>query len=308
MGAPPPLPAALSGERRVLDGRAGPLSYYTAAPETDAGAPPLLLVHSINAAASAHEVRPLYEHYRRRRPVYAPDLPGYGFSERSERLYTPRLMTDAVHDMIDEIRRRRGDAALDGLAVSLSCEYLARAAVERPRAFRSPALVSPTGFNRSAPLHGPPESTRGRPWLRRLFGLPGFGRALFYLLTSPPSVRFFLEKTWGSKRIDETMFEFCCRTTRQPGARHAPFCFLSGYLFSADITRVYESLDRPVWVSHGVRGDFTDYRWKQEIEPRPNWHVQVFQTGALPYFEVPDEFLAGYEVFLSGGRRPAQGT
>ena len=33
------------------------------------------------------------------RTVYAIDLPGYGTSERSDRLYTPRLMTDAILDL-----------------------------------------------------------------------------------------------------------------------------------------------------------------------------------------------------------------
>ena len=44
-------------------------------PRTDTR--PLLLLHSINASASAYEVKPLFEHYRQQRPVYAPDLPGF---------------------------------------------------------------------------------------------------------------------------------------------------------------------------------------------------------------------------------------
>jgi pimeloyl-ACP methyl ester carboxylesterase len=81
------MPPALSGTRREMDaGPAGHLSWYqagTTAPE--ASTPPLLLLHSVNAAASAYEVKPLYEHYARARPVYALDLPGFGFSPRSDR-------------------------------------------------------------------------------------------------------------------------------------------------------------------------------------------------------------------------------
>ena len=36
--------------------------------------------------------------------------------------------------------------------------------------------------------------------------------------------------------------------------------FIAGCLFSRDIQTVYERLTPPVWLSHGVRGDFTDYR------------------------------------------------
>ena len=83
------------------------------------GGAPLLLLHSINASASAAEVRPLHEHYRATRTVFLIDLPGYGFSERSDRDYTPRLMTDALHAMVGQIWSRCGPVPVDALAVSL---------------------------------------------------------------------------------------------------------------------------------------------------------------------------------------------
>ncbi len=41
----------------------------------------------------------MFELMSQHRTVYAIDLPGYGTSERSDRLYTPRLMTDAILDL-----------------------------------------------------------------------------------------------------------------------------------------------------------------------------------------------------------------
>ena len=103
-------------------------------------------------------------------------------------------------------------------------------------------------------------------------------------------IRYFLNKTWGSRAIDETMYEYAVWTTRQPGAEHAPLCFLSAQMFSADITTVYDRLRLPVWMSHGVRGDFVDYRGKERFAGRGNWHFTVFDSGALPYFEHPQAF------------------
>lgn len=70
------LPEALDAPRREvrLPG-VGLVSYYSAGPESAA---PLLLVHSINAAPSAFEMRPLFEHYRAARPVYARTFRGSG--------------------------------------------------------------------------------------------------------------------------------------------------------------------------------------------------------------------------------------
>jgi hypothetical protein len=289
------LPAAVSGERFEFESRAGGLSVYVAGQ----GAP-LLLVHSVNAAASAAEVRPLHEHYRATRTVFSVDLPGYGFSERSDRNYTPRLMTDALHATIVQIRTRCGNAPIDALACSLSCEFLARAVVEAPAAFRSLALVSPTGFRGGRELRGAPGSTRAMPWLYRALRGPGWGRALFRGLTRPGVIRYFLERTWGASAIDETLWRYDVLTTRVPGAEHAPLHFLSGGLFSADIQSVYEKLALPIWMSHGVRGDFTDYGSKSIVADRPNWTFTVFPTGALPYFEVTGDFLAAYDAFLHG--------
>ena len=289
------LPPALSGDRRDLIGRSGRLSYYAAT--GGRSLPPLLLLHSINAAGSAYEVRPLYERYRTDRPVYALELPGFGFSERSARRYTPRLMTDAVHDMIAEIQRREGGGAIDALALSLSCEFLARTAIEEPAAFRTIALVSPTGFDRRGPYREAPGRTRGMPWLYT--SLNAGGNFLYGLLTTRVSIGHFLKKTWGSDRFDRGLQDYDYRTTHQPGARHAPYDFVSGFLFSKDITRVYEQVAMPVWMAHGVRGDFTDYSNKAIVQHRPNWDVDVFKTGALPHFEELEEVVRAYDKFLS---------
>ncbi len=291
---PPALPHALSGERFEFDSIAGRLSCYV-----DGSGPPLMLVHTVNAAASAAEVRPLHEYYRRTRTVFSIDLPGYGFSDRSDRAYTPRLMTDALHALVTQIQQRCGPAPIDALAASLSCEFLARAAVEAPQHFRRLALVSPTGFNGRGSRRKPAGETLYFPRLHRFLTGPGWGGSIFRGLTRPGVIRYFLKRTWGGPNIDEKLWSYDVITTRQPGAEHAPLCFLSAAMFSADIHNVYEALTHPVWMSHGVRGDFTDYRSKTIVASKPNWTFTVFQTGALPYFEVPDEFNATLDLFLA---------
>jgi pimeloyl-ACP methyl ester carboxylesterase len=292
------LPHAVSGERFEFASDAGRLSAYVAGE-----GPPMLLIHSINASASAAEMRPLHEHYRQTRTVLSVDLPGYGFSDRSDRAYTPRLMTDAVHAAAGQLRLRCGAQPIDALALSLSCEYLARAAVEAPDRFRSVALVSPTGFSGSRSWRGATGSTRGKPWLYKALRGPGtgWGASLFRTLTRPGVIRYFLERTWGSKAIDEGLYDYDVLTARMPGAEHAPLHFLSANLFSADIHSIYCSLALPVWMSHGVRGDFTDYRNKVIVDGRGNWRIDVFPTGALPHFEVTQDFCAAYDGFLAVG-------
>jgi pimeloyl-ACP methyl ester carboxylesterase len=289
------LPPAIPAERREIEGRSGRLAYYVAG-----RGPPLLLVHSINAAGSAREVRPAFEHAMHSRRVYAPDLPGYGFSDRSPRRYDVALFCDAIRDMLRVIAGEHGRQPVDALGLSLSAEFLARVAADEPSRFRSLTLVTPTGFRRGSDrMRAPAGTSREVPGLHATLTFPLWRGALFGALVSRASIRYFLERTFGSKAVDDDLVDYAWRTTHQPGAQHAPYAFLSGRLFSADIRSVYERLELPVWLAHGTRGDFSDFSAADWLRARPNWTVQPFETGALVYFELPAQFFERWDAFLS---------
>ena len=300
----PALPPALPADSFDLSTAAGRIRVYRAQPQgaadpaRDAKAgPPLLLIHSVNAAASAAEVAPLFAHYRQDRVVYALDLPGYGLSDRSDRDYTPRLMTAAVAAVIALMRQREQVDAVDVLAVSLGCEFAARAQTEAPASIRCLALVSPTGLRANQRRDGPDGATLGVPWLHRFFTRPRWTEGIFRTLTRPGVIRYFLRRTWGSRAIDEDLWRYAVITTQQPGARHAPFRFVSAYLFSRDIHTVFRAVSCPVWVSMATRGDFTDYRGRTFLQKQPNWEFHAVPGGALPYFEPGSDFVALLDRF-----------
>ena len=276
----------MSALRRDIESPAGRISLYSAGPQVPTrGLPPLLLVHSVNAAASAAEVAPLFAHYAQQRAVYALELPGFGFSERSARAYTPRLMTDALHAALAVIQSEHGGEAADVLALSLSSEFAVRAKDEAPHTIRRLALVSPTGFSGNKRRYGPAGGTLGLPWLYRLLSLDFWRQGIFNALTKPPVIRYFLKRTWGSEHIDETLWRYCVLSARQPGAANAPLYFVSAFLFSTDINQLYERLEGPVWVSMATRGDFTDYRGRHTVEGKTNWQFCAIEGGALSFFE-----------------------
>ncbi|MEI6547604.1 MAG: alpha/beta fold hydrolase, partial [Burkholderiales bacterium] len=153
------LPSPLAATQPEISGTAGRLALY----EAGSGSP-VLLIHSINAAASADEVRPLFERLSVTHRVFAIDLPGYGRSQRGDRHYDIALFTAAIDDALDAIGQCCGDAPVDLLAVSLSGEFAARAAVRRPHRIRTLTLVTPTGLDRrSAALDGAPGQSREVP-------------------------------------------------------------------------------------------------------------------------------------------------
>ena len=306
----PPLPPALSlplafaAERRDLATPSGSLSLYRAGPDEAGGGadsspalPPLLLLHSVNASASAAEVAPLLAHYRQHRVVYALELPGFGFSDRSDRPYTVRLMTDALQLALTAIQAESGGVAADVLAVSLSCEFAARASCETPQLIRRLAMVSPTGFSGKKRRYGPAGSVIGPLWLLRLLRWPRWSEGVFRTLTRPAVIRYFLVRTWGSDAIDEALWRYDMLTTRQPGARFAPLYFVAAQLFSADVNSLYEAMTGQVWVSMATRGDFTDYQGRTTVAKRSNWQFHAIEGGALPYFEDLPAFTRRLDPF-----------
>jgi hypothetical protein len=47
-----------------------------------------------------------------------------------------------------------------------------------------------------------------------------------------------------------------------------------------------------------TKGDFADFSEAGWARARPGWTVETFDTGALPHFERPQEFIARYRAFL----------
>jgi pimeloyl-ACP methyl ester carboxylesterase len=297
----PRLPPALDAPRFETTGKAGRLSYYMAGD----GAP-MLLIHSINAAGSAYEIRPIFENMAKTHCVYAVDLPGFGFSDRSDRSYTPQLMTDAISDMLTVIAERHGATPVDALALSLSSEFLARAALEHPNRFRTLAFVTPTGFSERSGHFGRKRKTREVPGLFAILNFPLWSDALFAGLTSRKIIGFFLRKTFGSEDYDRELAEYAYLTTHQPNAKNAPYAFVSGKLFSTDAPDLYSRLTLPVWMTTANKGDFAHFGDTSWAKAQPNWTVQDFNTGALPQFECPVSFCEHYGGFLQNAGAAAE--
>ena len=132
-----------------------------------------------------------------------------------------------------------------------------------------------------------------------MLNAPLWGEPLFDLLVSRPSMRFFLEKTWGSKDIDEGLLAYDYASAHRPGARHAPFSFLSGALFPDAPGRFYEALTLPVWMIHGGARRFCRLPPCRPCRRRPNWTVDVLPTGAFPHFEDLAAVTRHYDAFLA---------
>jgi pimeloyl-ACP methyl ester carboxylesterase len=279
------LPPAIDADQeRFVGENTRFLSYYVDRKGTGR---PLVLIHSINAAGSAYEMRPLFEQYRGKRPVYALDLPGFGFSERADREYTPTLYKEAILDLL---RMKVGEPA-DVVALSLGSEFAAMAALEQPDLFHTLTLISPTGFSERS---GPPKNDGLLAFLRN----PLWSQAVFDLLVTKGSIQYFLQMSFAGV-VDPGLAAYDYLTTHQPGARHAPLHFVSGQLFTPTVrVEVYEKLTLPVLVIHDRDGFVRFDHLPATLRACPNWQAKlIVPTKGLPQFEKLTETTAALDEF-----------
>ncbi len=288
-----PLSDAIPAERRMFEAeQAGQLSYYV---DDRTSGRPLVLIHSVNAAASAYEMRPLFQHYRQERPVYALDLPGYGLSERSNRVYTPQLFRDAILALL---KSEVGEPA-DVVALSLGSEFATASTLARPEAVRSLTLISPTGFD------GGRDGTSTAPETgisaHDLLSFPLWRRPLFDLIATRTSIRYFLSRSFVGP-VPDDFVDYAYTSAHQPGAEHAPLYFLSGKLFTPNVrSQLYDKIKQPTLVLYDRDPYVAFDQLPAFVESRPPWQAErIAPSRGLPHFEQLDRVTDALDAFWQG--------
>lgn len=237
----PPLPAAVDADRGVVSTvDAGEVNYYV---DGSGSGRPLVLVHGVHAAASTFELRQLFQEFRGERPVYAVDLPGFGFSQRGGMQYTAQTYVRAIEHVLRHVANERPGQRADVVALSLSAEYAAAVAADLPDLIHSLVLISPTGFDQSKPH----DRSEGAPaWLKAI--AKNVGAPFYDLLVTKPSLKYYLRKSFVGA-VDSDLFEYAYATSHQPGAQHAPLSFVAGELFpKGDPLQVYAKVSAPALI------------------------------------------------------------
>ncbi len=244
----------------------------------DPANPDLLLLHGTSAAASNHEYYRVADRLAEEYHVIAPDLPGYGHSDRPPLLYSASLYEAFVEDVIIDLT----DNPIV-VASSLTSSYAAVAA-------------SKTDISRLI-LICPTDSSMGdrQVWRRALLRSPVVGTGLYNLLASKGSIRYFNldHGYYDPENLSDEVLEYEWVTAHQPGARFAPASFVSGFLNSE--TTLEESLsavDMPVTFVWGRDAETTPLADGRTLAERVDAGLVVFNRAKLlPHVEHPEQFV-----------------
>ncbi|HYH79801.1 MAG TPA: alpha/beta fold hydrolase [Longimicrobium sp.] len=264
---------------------------------------PIVLLHSINAVASAHEMRPLARAFLRDRdrPVYALEWLGFGHSDRPEIEYTPDVLEDQLEHWLERVIRPAGGADVIGL--SLGATYAAEVARRRPDLVRSLVAIEPSGL-------GDEPAEIGRGWARLLFTLPGVQRAFYERLTTPEALSKFARQHLFTPDfgVPDEYVNFAVETARVEGAAHPLDDFLSGRMAPDEALETFRRLRQPLLVIHGTVQNrrMENYTSLPELDERPNVKVVALPTGSMPHWEHAREVVQRIRDFhdsLEGQRR-----
>jgi len=292
-----PLEPALNAEgRSVVSNTGGTLNVYV---DQSATGRPLLLIHSVNAAASAYELRPIFDHYRGQRPVYALDLPGYGFSTRQDQARSPEAFAQAILEVIDSLI----GVPVDAIALSLGSEFAARAALQQPDLFHSLTLISPSGLNASGSGRATQQAVEQdrTESAYRVLANPLWGRALYDLIATRRSIEFFLKQSFVGT-VPPALIDYAYATAHQPGAHYTPLRFISGLLFTRNARQeLYERLTLPVLAIYD-RDAFVRFDALPEVAAaHANWQTARLEpTLGLPQFEMMPRVAEALDGFWRG--------
>ncbi|MFC7006938.1 alpha/beta fold hydrolase [Halalkalicoccus salilacus] len=278
------LDPPLSGRQHTYRWRGIDVSYTEAGDPDD---PDLLLIHGVNAAASSREFAEVFDSLSEEYHVVAPDLPGFGRSGRPPLLYSGSLYAEFVAEFA---RDTTEDAAC--LASSLSGAYAVEAASEVE--FSRLLLICPTAT--TMPTQ--------RPGLRSLLRAPVVGTALYNLITSKPSIRYFNADHgyYDVDNLSEETLEYEWRTAHQPGARYAPASFIAGFLDRPiDLGKELAELDVPTTLFWGREADITPLRQGRTLAETADVRLVVIDRARLlPHVEHPREFVGAVREELRG--------
>src|SRR6266404_5115513 len=157
LDTPQRLESPLPGESNYYKWGRGHIFYKVlGAPE----APPLLLLHTPEIAASAYEMRKIIEPLAQSYRVFAPDLIGFGLSDRPNIDYSADTYVTLCRDFLTDVVKQPATI----VASRISCNYAIATAASAPDLCERLVLISPSaleGRNRGN-LHVPARFTEIR--------------------------------------------------------------------------------------------------------------------------------------------------
>ena len=239
---PQPLRSVLPGEERLFRWTHGHIFYKVLGAQD---APPLVLIHAPEIAASSYEMRDIMEPLAQRYRVYALDLPGFGLSDHPHIAYTGEVYVAFLRDFLEQVVNHPATLVASGL----SANYAIALASIAPEQCERLVLLSPTALFADG---------KERHWYTPLLENPFIGLCVYAFLTTRIVLHAVLTRGQGVNALSDTELDHYFAAAHQFGAEHPVIAYMAGDL-SLDISRQLETLQKlrqpmlVIWGLHAMQ-------------------------------------------------------
>lgn len=265
---------ALEGEDRIYQWRYGNIFY-----KVRGEGKKILLLHNIHQGASSFEWRNNFSLLSEKFRVYAPDLPGFGQSEKLKRGYRAKLYVKSIFDFIDHIIKDECSIIASGL----SSIYAIRNGSLYPKKIKSLFLIDPPVLNKEI------KSEIIELMTYQLLSSPVIGRSIYNLMTSKLFIRNFLKTEVYSKPVTGDMVNYYHMAGHQKGSELFYPSFICG-LLNLNVSDEFKHLNQEIMV---LFGEETSHSKRMERLKSLNQRVifKIFEhCKILPHEEDPEGF------------------
>ncbi len=227
----------------------------------------IVLIHGLGGFAERWStVMPiLSKKYR----VIAPDLPGYGFSDKPSIDYTPEFFSKFVFDFLDSLDIRKTNM----IGTSLGGQIVAECAITQSKMIEKIILASPSGIMKnSTPT------------------LDAYSMAALY--PSYDTVKTAYEMMTGSKNVTTESIEGFIKRMTQPNAKMAFMSTLLGLKNSQPITDRLPNITAPTLIIWGKQDTLIPVKYANDFTVSiKNCQLEIMETcGHTPHIEEPAKF------------------
>lgn len=240
--------------------------------------PDIVLLHDIHVAGTSREFHEIVHRLAEEYHVIAPDLPGFGRSERPPLVYSARLYEDFVREFL----RDEADTPIC-LGIGLTGAYALVADAEVD--LRQLVLLAPTAET----------SSRDHWFARGSLRLPILGTGVFNLLTTKPALRRWLDyrSVATAATLSEDDITYFWQTAHQAGARYAPASLLSGILDPAiELGAALAETDTPTTLVWGRDASHPPVRDGRRLAETGACKLVVIDRAKVsPHLDQPDAAL-----------------
>jgi pimeloyl-ACP methyl ester carboxylesterase len=203
-----------------------PVGYEVSGP---AGAEPILMLPAMSTVSTRAELRALANHLESRRSIIT-DWPGFGDTARPRLDYDRALCRGFLKELVAHLQGELEKRSFPVVGCGHAAGYAIDLEARHPGTFTHLVLIAPTWRGPLPTMMSGRKPIQGR--IRRLIHAPVVGEMLYRLNVSRPVMRMMYRRHVFADPafLTDDLLADRMRLARQPGARFASACFVTGPL------------------------------------------------------------------------------